>query len=202
MSGCSVEKATTRRLAPLPGTSTTSGLTCPSHDLVGSVCQTSLSKKKPRPSTRRGFSLYPRRRLGNPEAQGRSCAGCAAAAKRCAVSHPSGAAEFGALAQTAAQFVLASPRSIFVSDSRHWKCRAPLLRFFCCSWASSSAGRAPRSQRGGRGFESPLVHHLQKNRTLTVANNSLGHSQAPAKPATEVLLTATKLAIYALETPQ
>src|SRR6516162_6064818 len=29
----------------------------------------------------------------------------------------------------------------------------------CCSWASSSAGRAPRSQRGGRGFESLLVHH-------------------------------------------
>src|SRR6516225_7466621 len=29
-------------------------------------------------------------------------------------------------------------------------------------WASSSAGRAPRSQRGGRGFESPLVHHNLK----------------------------------------
>src|SRR5580704_12313011 len=26
-------------------------------------------------------------------------------------------------------------------------------------WAGSSVGRAPRSQRGGRGFESPLVHH-------------------------------------------
>jgi hypothetical protein len=25
-------------------------------------------------------------------------------------------------------------------------------------WASSSVGRAPRSQRGGRGFESPAVH--------------------------------------------
>src|SRR5271165_1205849 len=34
-------------------------------------------------------------------------------------------------------------------------------------WASSSAGRAPRSQRGGRGFESPLVHHdLNKIETL------------------------------------
>src|SRR6516225_8685336 len=29
-------------------------------------------------------------------------------------------------------------------------------------WASSSAGRAPRSQRGGRGFESPLVHQILK----------------------------------------
>jgi hypothetical protein len=26
------------------------------------------------------------------------------------------------------------------------------------SWGSSSAGRAPRSQRGGRGFESLLLH--------------------------------------------
>ena len=33
-------------------------------------------------------------------------------------------------------------------------------------WASSSAGRAPRSQRGGRGFESPLVHqHLPPSST-------------------------------------
>src|SRR5437016_11308638 len=35
-------------------------------------------------------------------------------------------------------------------------------------WASSSAGRAPRSQRGGRGFESPLVHqHLLQGQQLT-----------------------------------
>jgi hypothetical protein len=27
-------------------------------------------------------------------------------------------------------------------------------------WAVSSAGRAPRSQRGSRGFESPTVHHI------------------------------------------
>ena len=27
-------------------------------------------------------------------------------------------------------------------------------------WASSSAGRAPRLHRGGSGFESCLVHHL------------------------------------------
>ena len=29
-----------------------------------------------------------------------------------------------------------------------------------CQWATSSAGRAPRSQRGGRGFESHVVHHF------------------------------------------
>src|SRR5215469_10896008 len=35
-------------------------------------------------------------------------------------------------------------------------------------WASSSAGRAPRSQRGGRGFESPLVHqYLLQAQQLT-----------------------------------
>src|SRR6266480_601013 len=39
-----------------------------------------------------------------------------------------------------------------------WQALAPLLKWICCSWASSSAGRAPRSQRGGRGFESLLVH--------------------------------------------
>src|SRR5512146_2347813 len=27
-------------------------------------------------------------------------------------------------------------------------------------WGSSSVGRAPRSQRGGRGFKSLLLHHL------------------------------------------
>jgi hypothetical protein len=27
-------------------------------------------------------------------------------------------------------------------------------------WAASSVGRAPRSQRGGRGFESPAVHQI------------------------------------------
>src|ERR1700747_234606 len=40
--------------------------------------------------------------------------------------------------------------------------QSALLNFKRCSWASSSAGRAPRSQRGGRGFESPLVHHNLK----------------------------------------
>jgi hypothetical protein len=42
-----------------------------------------------------------------------------------------------------------------------WKQVPRLLNFIGrYSWASSSAGRAPRSQRGGRGFESLLVHHL------------------------------------------
>ena len=27
------------------------------------------------------------------------------------------------------------------------------------AWVHSSVGRAPRSQRGGRGFESPWIHH-------------------------------------------
>ena len=32
-------------------------------------------------------------------------------------------------------------------------------------WGSSSVGRAPRSQRGGREFESPLLHHLLSLKT-------------------------------------
>src|SRR5882762_10190622 len=46
-----------------------------------------------------------------------------------------------------------------------WQATAPLLKSTRCSWASSSAGRAPRSQRGGRGFESPLVHQILKKLT-------------------------------------
>src|SRR5438046_3764159 len=46
-----------------------------------------------------------------------------------------------------------------------WQHFSPLLRWICCSWASSSAGRAPRSQRGGRGFESLLVHQILNNLT-------------------------------------
>src|SRR3989440_3087242 len=46
-----------------------------------------------------------------------------------------------------------------------WQALAPLLKWICCSWASSSAGRAPRSQRGGRGFESLLVHQILNNLT-------------------------------------
>ena len=50
-----------------------------------------------------------------------------------------------------------------------WKEVRRLLNFMgCYSWASSSAGRAPRSQRGGRGFESLLVHqHLLQAQQLT-----------------------------------
>ena len=33
-------------------------------------------------------------------------------------------------------------------------------------WAVSSAGRAPRSQRGGRGFESPTVHHFLSDQQM------------------------------------
>lgn len=33
-------------------------------------------------------------------------------------------------------------------------------------WGFSSAGRAPRSQRGGRGFESPKLHHNQQPDSL------------------------------------
>src|SRR6266705_1656106 len=41
-----------------------------------------------------------------------------------------------------------------------WQLPVSLLKFDGYLWASSSAGRAPRSQRGGRGFESPLVHQF------------------------------------------
>src|SRR5229473_5238392 len=49
-----------------------------------------------------------------------------------------------------------------------WQGLWRLLRFECCSWASSSAGRAPRSQRGGRGFESHLVHQSLRAPSSTV----------------------------------
>src|SRR5467141_5310291 len=44
------------------------------------------------------------------------------------------------------------------SGTRVGKHLGLLLKFLCCSWASSSAGRAPRSQRGGRRFDPGLVH--------------------------------------------
>ena len=34
-----------------------------------------------------------------------------------------------------------------------------MLNLLSQIWGNSSAGRAPRSQRGGRGFESHLLHH-------------------------------------------
>ena len=33
-----------------------------------------------------------------------------------------------------------------------------MISSFVREWAASSAGRAPRSQRGGRGFETRAVH--------------------------------------------
>ena len=41
--------------------------------------------------------------------------------------------------------------------STSWSCR-PVGACPCHLWAASSAGRAPRSQRGGREFEPPAVH--------------------------------------------
>jgi hypothetical protein len=41
--------------------------------------------------------------------------------------------------------------------------------------AVSSAGRAPRSQRGGRGFESPTVHHCFDQTPNTPALASYGY---------------------------
>src|SRR5579872_2558027 len=40
-----------------------------------------------------------------------------------------------------------------------------------CRWAASSVGRASRSQRGGRGFESPAVHHSHSIRTKTLVSD-------------------------------
>src|SRR6266481_8637668 len=51
-----------------------------------------------------------------------------------------------------------APQFVHSRKKLCWHGVRRLLKFGCCSWASSSAGRAPRSQRGGRGFESPLVH--------------------------------------------
>jgi hypothetical protein len=38
------------------------------------------------------------------------------------------------------------------------------------SWATSSVGRAPRSQCGGRGFESPVVHQIPQNPLVGAAS--------------------------------
>src|ERR1700730_1499605 len=58
-----------------------------------------------------------------------------------------------------------APRVVYRAKKICWQGPRRLLKFGCCSWASSSAGRAPRSQRGGRGFESPLVHQILKDLT-------------------------------------
>src|SRR5258708_5431075 len=62
-------------------------------------------------------------------------------------------------------FAAADARFVYELWNVCWQASARLLKLCCCSWASSSAGRAPRSQRGGRGFESPLVHQILKNLT-------------------------------------
>jgi hypothetical protein len=162
MFGYSAEKATTRQPALLPDTSTTCGLTCRFHDVSGTFCETRLSKERPRPSTRRGRSLPPRSTAQDPQGSSAALHRLLTAVERRSYH----AALFGqqesncTVTGAPAQFVVALHRSTFLCDSCHWQPRAPLVKFFRCSWASSSAGRAPRSQRGGRGFESPLVHQL------------------------------------------
>jgi hypothetical protein len=49
------------------------------------------------------------------------------------------------------------------------------------TWAASSAGRAPRSQRGGREFEPPAVHQIQPHRWVrgTTAQNPRRRVLAP-----------------------
>src|SRR6266850_1201990 len=69
-----------------------------------------------------------------------------------------------------------APQVVFRRKKLCWQGLRRLLKFSCCSWASSSAGRAPRSQRGGRGFESPLVHQ-----TPSQTNLLLGHERRLAR---------------------
>jgi hypothetical protein len=47
-----------------------------------------------------------------------------------------------------------------------WRSQQPLLECFL-QWACSSVGRAPRSQRGGQGFEPPHVHHSKQTKRST-----------------------------------
>ena len=46
------------------------------------------------------------------------------------------------------------------------------------SWGCSSIGRAPRSQRGGQGFESPHLHHPSLGTTM-VASEVFVHLRKP-----------------------
>ena len=50
-------------------------------------------------------------------------------------------------------------------------------------WGSSSAGRAPRSQRGGREFDPPLLHHLSFLMPTTSAASSEGSRSASSSSA-------------------
>ena len=54
-------------------------------------------------------------------------------------------------------------------------------------WGSSSAGRAPRSQRGGRGFESLLLHHLPSfSSPAKVSRGATGALRPAGRPAAGV----------------
>jgi hypothetical protein len=51
------------------------------------------------------------------------------------------------------------------------------------SWGCSSAGRAPRSHRGGQGFESPHLHHLPRLRPgRPPATRSSARRDRPRRP--------------------
>lgn len=50
-------------------------------------------------------------------------------------------------------------------------------------WGCSSAGRAPRSQRGGRGFEPPHLHHKQPGRTPSGVRLFFPAISPPHRPA-------------------
>jgi hypothetical protein len=50
----------------------------------------------------------------------------------------------------------------------------PAVRAQLSRWACSSVGRAPRSQRGGQGFEPPHVHHSKQTRRSTCGKRLRG----------------------------
>ena len=49
-------------------------------------------------------------------------------------------------------------------------------------WARGSAGRAPRSQRGGRGFEPLRVHHHERSRVFALLFSCRKLSRRGSKP--------------------
>src|SRR5687768_15185811 len=58
-------------------------------------------------------------------------------------------------------------------------------------WAVSSAGRAPRSQCGGRGFDPPTVHHSFLNGRLAQLVEHCDHTagvtgSSPVAPTTQI----------------
>ncbi len=85
--------------------------------------------------------------------------------------HAPGSNEYGPLAQLGARRTSLHTPKIFVADivsrcrrhadeNRHARHRQ---NFIHLTRACSSVGRAPRSQRGGQGFESLQVHHRRPN---------------------------------------